>query len=174
MDPDHSTIACIVAVEHPDWRLLLPEHETLVPETCRAALDLGAPAGTRPVELGVVLAGDAAVRALNRDWRGQDRPTDVLSFPALDLAPGEPVPGGPGPLLLGDVVLALETVRDEALEAGRAFADHVRHLLVHGVLHLLGHDHLAERDAARMERLEAAVLARFAIGDPYAEPAEAA
>ena len=83
----------------------------------------------------VLLTDDAAVRDLNRDWRGKDKPTNVLSFPAS--AP----PGAPGRRCLGDIVLAYETMLREADEEGKTFADHFVHLVVHGTLHLLGHDH---------------------------------
>ena len=115
-----------------------------------------------------MLTDDAAVRALNAQWRGKDRPTNVLSFPAA--TPDEIArarAGGP-PLLLGDVVLALETCRREAAEQGKPLADHVAHLVVHGVLHLLGHDHEDDAEADRMERLETAILAELGIADPYA------
>lgn len=119
-------------------------------------------------ELAVLLADDGAIRALNRDHRGHDRPTNVLSFPLVDapLRPGaRRIPGQP--LLLGDVALALETVVAEARASGIPTAHHVSHLVVHGILHLLGHDHETEADAVRMEALEAAILARLGIPDPY-------
>lgn len=103
-----------------------------------------------------MLADDAALRALNARWRQQDKPTNVLSFPAGDS------------VLLGDVVLAFETVRREASEQGKSLADHMSHLVVHGVLHLLGHDHERPRDADVMESLERQVLAGLGIADPYA------
>ena len=109
-------------------------------------------------ELSVVLSGDAHVRALNRDYRGKDSPTNVLSFP---------MPEGSG--LLGDVVLARETLEREAAGQGKTFADHFAHLLVHGVLHLLGFDHQTDTDAEAMERLEVAVLGSLGIDNPYAE-----
>jgi probable rRNA maturation factor len=108
-----------------------------------------------------VLSDDAAMRALNARWRGKDAPTNVLSFAASDdLAPGMP-------RLLGDVVLAFETVSREALAEGKPLADHTRHLIVHGVLHLLGHDHERASDAKRMESLERGILAGFGVPDPY-------
>ena len=125
--------------------------------------DLAAPEG---IELSVVLADDAAVRALNRDYRGRDAPTNVLAFPQADTH-GDLSPEGP--VLLGDVVLALETVRREAAAQGKSAVDHASHLVVHGILHLLGFDHHADSEAADMERCETAILAGLGIADPYAD-----
>ena len=124
-----------------------------------AALGQDAPEGT---ELSLLFTDDAHVRVLNRDWRGKDKPTNVLSFPAFEVAPGDPVPP-----MLGDVVLAFETVGAEATLEEKPFDHHLTHLIVHGLLHLLGHDHEDEEDAAIMEGLERAALARLAIPDPY-------
>ena len=121
-------------------------------------------AWTRPVELSVTLAGAAEQRRLNRDYRGLDAPTNVLAFPASD--PEMPLPPG-APVLLGDVVLACETVACEASEQDKPFPDHLRHLVVHGVLHLLAYDHRTPAEAAEMESLETAILARLGVPDPY-------
>lgn len=119
-----------------------------------------ADAGT---ELSLVFSDDAHVRALNSGWRGKDRPTNVLSFPAFPARPGEKIPP-----MLGDVVLAAETVAREAELEDKPLDHHITHLVIHGVLHLLGHDHEDEAEAERMEALERAALARLAIPDPYA------
>jgi len=111
-------------------------------------------------EATIVLTDDTEMRDLNRDWRGKDRPTNVLSFPSGD-APGEPG-------ALGDIVIAYETARKEADEESIALEDHVSHLVVHGVLHLLGFDHLNEDEAGKMEDLERDALASIGIADPYA------
>ena len=126
-----------------------------------------APGRLPEMELTVILADDAAVRALNAEWRGKDKPTNVLSFPAATPEEIARARAGGPPLLLGDVVLALETCRREAEDEGKPLADHLAHLVVHGVLHLLGHDHATEPEAERMEALEVAVLARLGIADPY-------
>lgn len=114
-------------------------------------------------ELSLVFTDDAAIRELNNDWRDKDKPTNVLSFPAFALTPGQK----PGPML-GDIVIARETVAREALDEQKPFDDHLTHLVVHGFLHLLGYDHLTEAEAEEMEALERKILARLAIPDPYA------
>ena len=119
-----------------------------------------------PLEISLVFTDDAEQRVLNRDWRGKDRPTNVLSFPNMD-DDGPAVPGLPR--LLGDVVLARETVAREAGEQGKTLADHTTHLLVHGTLHLLGYDHETAADAAEMEALERDVLKGLGVADPYAD-----
>ena len=143
------------------WRVRLADVERLCGEAARAAL-AGAGGVTGPTELSIVLADDALVHALNRQWRGQDKPTNVLSFPV----PPAALPPG-APRLLGDVVLAFETLAAEAAAQGKPLANHLRHLVVHGVLHLLGFDHETAGEAERMETLEAAVLAGLGVPDPY-------
>ncbi len=113
-------------------------------------------------ELSIVLTDNEAVHALNRQWRGKDRPTNVLSFPAFDLMPGEALPP-----MLGDIVIAHGVVAKEATEAGRTFDDHLTHLVVHGFLHLAGWDHETDEDADAMEGLETAILEGLGIADPY-------
>jgi probable rRNA maturation factor len=111
-------------------------------------------------ELSLRIVDDAEGRDLNARWRGRDHATNVLSFPA-DLPPGIDLP------LLGDLVICAPVVAREAREQGKAEADHWAHLVVHGVLHLLGHDHELDEDAERMEAEERRVLASLGIGDPY-------
>jgi probable rRNA maturation factor len=113
-------------------------------------------------ELAIVLTDDAAIRALNRDWRGKDAATNVLSFPAH-----EPRGARGIPRLLGDIVIAYETTEREAHAEHKPFAHHLTHLAVHGFLHLAGYDHAADEEAAAMERLETAILARLDVPDPY-------
>jgi probable rRNA maturation factor len=107
-------------------------------------------------EVAIVLTSDAGMQALNLKWRGKDAPTNVLSFPS-----------GGEQGHLGDVVLAYETVEGEAKQQNIAIADHAAHLVVHGMLHLLGYDHEQEDDAVKMERLETEILATLGIADPY-------
>ena len=131
-----------------------------VETAARAALAAARPE-FRSTEISLVLADDAFQRQLNRDWRGEDKPTNVLSFPAGPSAAGH----------LGDIILAHETVRQEAERDGKPFAHHVAHLVVHGVLHLLGYDHGTEEEARSMEALEVEILARVAVPNPYEESA---
>jgi probable rRNA maturation factor len=122
-------------------------------------------------EVTLLLSDDGEVRSLNRQWRGKDKPTNVLSFPATE-APGEGLDSFCGePCPLGDIVLALETLQREAAEQAIALDDHAKHLVVHGVLHLLGFDHEASADAAEMEALETEILGMLGVADPYREPA---
>lgn len=157
-----------LAIEHAPWTGALPDVEALVARMAEAAVRAAdCDLGDAPLEISVVLADDATVQGLNRDWRGKDKPTNVLSFAALDDDGAPQVPGAP--VLLGDIVLAFQTCRAEADEQGKSFADHLAHLVVHGTLHLLGYDHEDdESEAEEMERLETAILAGFNIADPYA------
>ena len=133
------------------WAKALPGVERLVRKAARAAL------GVRMTSLTVALSDDRRVRVLNKRDRQKDKPTNVLSYPSGEKA------------FLGDVVLARQTVWREAREQKKAPADHVAHLVVHGTLHLLGHDHeTSDADAERMEALERRILARMKIADPYA------
>jgi probable rRNA maturation factor len=148
------------------WRDALPGCRDVVRRAAQAALS-GEARVPAQAELCVVLTDDGRQRELNRRFRGIDKPTNVLSFPASE--PGGS-PGGP-PDLLGDVVLALETCGREAAEQGKSLSDHVSHLTVHGVLHLLGFDHENDGEAELMERHECRILAGLGIPDPYAAEA---
>ncbi len=117
-------------------------------------------------EVSLVFTDDSSVRMLNRQYRGKDRPTNVLSFPAAPLVPGRLGPP------LGDIVLARETIASESEAQGLDFANHLTHLIIHGFLHLLGYDHETDEEAAIMERLETAILGRLGIADPYADSAD--
>lgn len=144
------------------WQNACPGAVRLADAAARLALaraDLPAP----PV-VDITLTDDRAQQALNRTYRGQDRPTNVLAFAAADPA-APPLPGMP--FLLGDVVLAYETVVQEAADQDKPLSDHLSHLVVHGVLHLLGYDHLDPADAAAMEAREIAILAELGVPDPY-------
>lgn len=160
-DPPPAGLEIDVAAPCGLWRRALPDAAALAAQAARATLAALGFAPAAGAELAIVLGDDALVRALNRRWRGRDQPTNVLSF-----ASGAP-PAAALPQLLGDVVLAFETVEHEAAAQGKSLADHCRHLVVHGVLHLLGFDHMEEAEAERMEALERRVLAGMGIADPY-------
>jgi len=136
-----------------------------VPAAIMAADAPDALAG-REIEVSVVLTDDPAVRTLNREYRGKDKPTNVLSFAALD--GDDPLPPS-GPVHIGDIILALETLQREAEELGKPLQDHFTHLLIHGTLHLLGYDHENDADANVMESLEISILSAFGIENPYSE-----
>jgi probable rRNA maturation factor len=166
-DPDEPSMSIELTVLSPAWRHALPEAETLARRAAVAAL-AAVPVDRRPpagAELSLVLADDAVLRRLNRDYRGQDKPTNVLSF-ANQVAIRDPADLDSD--ILGDVVLARGTLCREAAEQGKDPADHLCHLVAHGVLHLLGYDHEIDSEAVEMEGLEAAILARLGIADPYA------
>jgi probable rRNA maturation factor len=147
------------------WTRSLPAATAVVRRAAKAAWDGGASAAqkrrAKTTELSVLLTGDAAIRKLNGLYRGKDKATNVLSFPAGADGPSD------GAVLLGDVVVAYGTVVKEAKEAGKSLKDHLSHMVVHGVLHLLGYDHEVSSDAKTMERLETKILAGLGIQDPY-------
>lgn len=145
-----------VVVEAPAWRRRLPGPVSFVRRFAAAAHQAALAEKARPLTGAVVvaLANDAAIHGLNAAFRDKDKPTNVLSFPSA---------AGDG----GDIMLALETIAAEADMQGKAFADHTAHLVVHGILHLMGYDHVRQGEARRMERLERLVLAGFGIADPY-------
>ena len=118
-------------------------------------------------ELAVMLTDDAGIRTLNRNWRSIDKPTNVLSFPALQPTGG----GGPddAPRMLGDIAIAYQTTRREADDEQKPFDHHLSHLAVHGFLHLIGYDHEIDSDAEIMEALEVEILAQLGIPNPYAD-----
>lgn len=137
----------------------------------RRAVEAALPPDRGPCELAIVLADDRAIRALNARFRGRDAPTNVLSFPA-PRAPAFPPPAsGSAPVPLGDIVLAFETVNTEAGAQGKEFIHHATHLIVHGVLHLIGYDHQSDAEAEAMESRERAILQRLDMPDPYEERA---
>ena len=138
----------------------------MVDRALAACLAAGLPAMAAEPEVSLVFADDARIRALNRQYRGKDRPTNVLSFPAAPLDSGRLGPP------LGDIVMARETIAAEAAAEGLNFTDHLTHLIIHGFLHLVGYDHETDDEAAVMEQLETAILGRLGIADPYAESAD--
>ncbi len=148
-----------ISVPSPLWRRL-PRARVIARETIAAAAEGAGPSEGGDVSL--CLADDAALQALNLRWRGLDKPTNVLSFPAAPLGHGGDATA------LGDIALAYETLAREAQDLGVPLADHYRHLLAHGFLHLIGYDHETDAEAERMEALETRILTRLGLGDPYA------
>jgi probable rRNA maturation factor len=150
-----------------DWLAAQPDAEEFCRRVAMIALAAAAPLADLPLErleVSLLLTDDAEMQALNRDYRDQDKPTNVLSFAALDA--DSPIPND-GPILLGDIAIAFETLKREAESEGKRFSDHLAHLVVHGVLHLLGYDHIVEEDALEMETLERSLLGALGVPDPY-------
>ena len=162
-----------VVVEDAGWSA--DALEALADRAARATLEhLGLVA--EGFEIALLAGSDARIAALNADFRGKPAPTNVLSWPALELgspeAPTQPRPGSPDdPEALGDIALARETCVREAEEAGKPLEAHLSHLLVHATLHLLGYDHGCDRQATVMEGLEVAILAQMGLPDPYEDTA---
>ena len=160
-DPEpQSAVVIDLAIPCAKWRRAIPEVEKRAKEAAHAVLaHVGKKLGA--AELSLVLTDDETVAALNERWRRRNGPTNVLAFASEQRA----MP--PAPRMLGDVVLAYETVTKEARDQGKALVDHLRHLVIHGVLHLLGYDHEAAGPARRMEALETRLLATLGVPDPY-------
>ena len=161
-----SKIQIEIIVRSARWR----KHSTAKTLIKRAVRAAAKAVSTSRAELAIVLGDDSTIRALNRDWRGKDAPTNVLSFPAPAPIGGRQTAGKgkTSSPYLGDIVIAYQTVAREAAAEGKPFGHHLAHLAVHGFLHLQGYDHENDRDAQTMERLERRILARLAIPDPYA------
>ena len=142
-----------------------PEAEAVIQRAVAVAAEV-VDADTGEAEIAVMLTDDAGIRTLNSNWRGIDKPTNVLSFPALQVSPGGP---DDAPRMLGDIAIAYETTRKEADDEQKPFDHHLSHLAVHGFLHLIGYDHEKDDDAEAMETLEQEILAQLGIPDPYAD-----
>lgn len=150
-------------VDGGNWQSLLADPAALAARAVGAAAVVLGTELSGPIEISVVFTDDAAVRVLNRAHRGRDRPTNVLSFPLE--APG--AGGGETPAMVGDIILAAETIAREAADQDKSVESHVCHLLIHGMLHLIGYDHERDHEAEEMERREVAALRRLGIADPY-------
>jgi probable rRNA maturation factor len=155
MTADETGPTVDISIQSPLWS----EHDS--ERTVRRAIAAAATDDTRETVLSVLLTDDAEIRALNAQWRQQDKPTNVLSFPS-------PHTGNVRPKPLGDIVIAYETTAREAQQEHKPFEHHLSHLTVHGFLHLLGYDHESDDEAEKMENVEREVLARLDIADPYA------
>lgn len=161
-----------VRIDHDAWRSVMPTATQLTKKAVqsgwsagRKALAMDHPLSKAlpgPVEISVLLSDNATVQGLNHTHLGKNKPTNVLSFP------GELEPAFPGAdILLGDVILAWETIEKEAERTGKTIPDHMTHLVIHGVLHLLGYDHESEEDANVMENIEVDCMARLGLANPY-------
>ncbi|HZP70216.1 MAG TPA: rRNA maturation RNase YbeY [Pseudolabrys sp.] len=149
-----------VRIQSPLWDVQPSAEKTVRDAILAAAAALSTAGG----EVSIVLTDDSTIRSLNRDWRGIDRPTNVLSFPASG------PDNGSDARLLGDIVIAFETLERECVDENRIFLHHLAHLAVHGFLHLLGYDHRTDRQAETMEGLESRIMARLNMPDPYRAP----
>ncbi|MFH1157756.1 MAG: rRNA maturation RNase YbeY [Pseudomonadota bacterium] len=158
------------------WKKAFPRMQGKIGQAAACAfLSAKKPAAfkRRSFEISIILTDDTHMKTLNKNYRGKNKATNVLSFPQIDLKkfrrasldifpPGRKVP-------LGDIALAFQTVRRECLEQGKSLENHVLHLVVHGTLHLLGYDHLSLKDSDSMEKLESDILASLGYPDPYQE-----
>lgn len=150
-----------VLTEAAAWNKALPEAARIARKTMKTALETVRPRRRRAFEVCLLLSSNRKVQTLNRTFRNKDKPTNVLSFPTNALNPEKRT------VLLGDIVLAFGVVRDEARDSGKPLRHHFQHLVVHGLLHLLGYDHMNDHDADRMEALERRILGKLKIPDPY-------
>jgi probable rRNA maturation factor len=167
--PANYPLTIDIAFQDPAWESIadLESGVRTAVETAVEMANLPHLAMNRPLELSIVLANDDLVHTLNRTYRNKDKPTNVLTFAALD---EEQLPDPGGLLSLGDVILALETIQREAKEQNKPFIEHLTHLCVHGTLHLLGYDHIEENEATEMEMLEIKILSLLGIQNPYIDP----
>lgn len=160
------------------WHAEVPDVEAIGRRAAQAAFAAAAPSSSLAgVEASLILCDDGELHRLNNDYRGVDKATNVLAFPAMAVNT-EPAPDDATrigetasdrlPQVLGDIFIAFATAAAEAADQGKTLGDHLSHLVVHGMLHLLGYDHVASAEAERMEELEVAVLAGLGIADPYA------
>ena len=157
--PSEMPLEVDVIVEAEGWNAVA-DIDALARRAAAAAVDIDDAEIGDGEALDILLCDDARIRELNLNFRGLDKPTNVLSFPAPDM---------PGQSALGDIAVAWETVSREALAEGKTVADHFAHMVVHGVLHLLGHDHEMDGEAEEMEALERAALKGLGIADPYGD-----
>ena len=147
------SVSIDMRIEAADWSESLPDPESLSSNAVSAAATLTGVSG----EIALLLTDDDEMHALNRDWRGKDKPTDVLSFPA------DPIEAP----FLGDIAVGFGVASADAATRGISLGDHLSHLVIHGYLHLIGHDHIEDTEAREMENLEVRALATLGIADPY-------
>ena len=164
---ENSKIEADVSIPEPQWSESFLDVEAIALRAMTLTVQhatLPRRIDMRELEASVVLANDDLIHVLNREYRGMDKPTNVLSFATLDS--DDPVPDE-GPFPLGDIILSYQTIDREATEQGKFFKDHFTHMIVHGTLHLLGYDHQTEDEANIMETLEIRILQKMNIQNPY-------
>lgn len=150
-----------IILDTPRWQDVLPDYEAMCQKTIHQTLEAtGHDASNKAAS--IVLADDPLLKSYNHQYRGKDKATNVLSFPA-SIPAGIPVENQN----LGDILISLSTLEKEASEQNKNFSDHFQHMLIHGTLHLLGYDHLTEREANVMEDLEISILQTFGVSNPY-------
>ena len=157
-----------ISVQDPEWNAM-GDVEDIINKAAQTALTAALIprfAEGRDLEVSVVLANDDLMQTLNREYREKDKPTNVLTFASLDDEEGLPTEGV---LNLGDVILSFQTLEQESQEQGKFLLDHVKHMTVHGMLHLLGYDHETEDDATDMETLEIRILEKLGVQNPYTD-----
>ncbi|MCM2343778.1 MAG: rRNA maturation RNase YbeY [Alphaproteobacteria bacterium] len=168
-----SSVDIDLVVNHPAWDKVGISLESFADEVISLTLTMAILPEVlhgRALEVCVVLSNDAEIHALNRDYRGIDKPTNVLSFANLDSdSAADELVQADMPFALGDIIIAWETMQREALEQHKEFLAHLRHMMVHGTLHLLGYDHMDDEEAAEMEGLEVKILEKMSIKNPYAD-----
>ena len=154
-----------ISIADQGWSAALWDVENICQSAAGTAFEMTAHGETENAEVSILLTDDSQMRSLNRDYRNRDQATNVLSFAGTD----EGKPFATGPVLLGDIVVALGVCSREAKNEKKSMADHLAHLVIHGMLHLLGYDHEIEEDAEKMESLEIEALAKLGVADPYTE-----
>lgn len=154
-----------ILTDEPGWSKARLGLKTLVPDVLELAFKSLPQKPAAPLEISVTLTGDKDIKILNRDHRGKNKPTNVLSFPLWEGA-GD-IPASKSAVPIGDIIIALETMKREAVEQDKSLKHHFCHMLVHGFLHLLGYDHMTDSEAEEMESLETKILKKLGIKDPY-------
>jgi probable rRNA maturation factor len=149
------------------WHEVIPDIDLMIERTCKSVINAtGIQKFAKVIEVSVMLADDNFVQDLNKEYRGKDNPTNVLSFPSEEFTAGDYEQADEF-VMLGDIAIALETIEREAIEQDKDIKDHLTHMVVHGTLHLLGYDHIEDEEAEDMEGLEVKILEDMEIENPY-------
>ena len=164
------TLDIDVDVQDAAWENGIDDLSKMIVQVSRAVLDkVGLTKYTNHIEFSINLTNNDSIQTFNSQYRGKNHPTNTLSFPAQDIVAKEleKFNFNDGFVLLGDIIFARKVIEDEAQTQGKNFENHFAHLLIHGILHLLGHDHQSEKEAMEMENLEVEILSAFNIKSPY-------